>query len=211
MPKLGMAAIRRRQLVDATIKSIHAYGFHNTTIQTIGHAAGLSPGIIHHYFGGKDELLAATMRSLLDELRDDHLARLHAASGPAERIDAILVANFDPKQFRPEILAAWLAFWAQAPFFPLLRRLRRLYTRRTLTNLRVGLRALVAADRVDAISLTLMAQIDGFWLRAAQGDADVTAERALASVRQTIADAVPAARPGPAVHTSPPLQKALHP
>ena len=57
MPKLGMRPIRRRQLVDAAIASIHQYGLGETTIARIAEKAGVSPGIIHHYFADKDDLL----------------------------------------------------------------------------------------------------------------------------------------------------------
>ena len=69
MPKVGMEPIRKRQLIAATVEVIHRNGFADTTVQTISRAAGMSPGIIHHYFGGKGPLLAATMRALMVELR----------------------------------------------------------------------------------------------------------------------------------------------
>jgi len=192
-----MQPIRRRQLMDATIRAIHRHGFNDTTVARIGAIAGLSPGIIHHYFGGKNELLAATMRSLLEELRVDFTARLAATRTPLDRIDAVLAANFEFEQFRPEILAAWLAFWSQAPFAPPLARLRRLYTRRALSNLRAPLGELVGREEAARIALTLMALIDGFWLRAAQGDRDVTGPAALAIARATLRRGLAEAGAGP--------------
>ena len=69
MPKLGMQPIRRRQLIDATIASIHEDGFANTTISGISRRAGLSSGIVAHYFDDKAGLLEATMRKLAEDLR----------------------------------------------------------------------------------------------------------------------------------------------
>lgn len=203
-----MAVVRRRQLIDATIKSIHAHGFGATTIQTIGFAAGLSPGIIHHYFGGKNELLAATMRHLLEELRTDYLARLPANATPAQRVHALLEANFDEKQFTPDILAAWLAFWSQAPFSPQIRRLRRVYSRRTLSILLAALRSDLPEPAARQTAATLMALIDGFWLRAAQGDEDVTAASALAIARDTLDRALGQAGPTPTATPSAPVTTA---
>ena len=48
MPKVGMEPLRKRQLIEATVASLHSHGFADTTVQTISRAAGVSPGIIHH-------------------------------------------------------------------------------------------------------------------------------------------------------------------
>ena len=62
MPKIGMSEVRRPQLIRATIKVIGQVGMSRASVAVIGRAAGVSPGIISHYFGGKDGLLEATMR-----------------------------------------------------------------------------------------------------------------------------------------------------
>ncbi|WP_445680742.1 transcriptional regulator BetI [Radicibacter daui] len=197
MPKVGMQPIRRQQLIDATISSIHRHGFQETTVQRIGAEAGLSPGIIHHYFGGKEALLEATMRWLLEELRLDLKQRLEGAASPRQRVDAVLSANFDPVQFRPDVLAAWLSLWSQASYTPPLARLRNIYTRRALSNLAAPLGRLVPRDAARHIAITLVALIDGFWLRAALGDADIKPDLVLELARRTadlaIADALAAA------------------
>ena len=115
MPKVGMEPIRKRQLIEATIASIHAHGLADTTVATISRAAGVSPGIIHHYFGGKDALLAATMRALLVELARLRAWPLCAGQHPRARIEAIIDASFADRQFQPQVIVAWLAFWGQAP------------------------------------------------------------------------------------------------
>ena len=69
MPKRGMKPIRRQQLIDAAIASIHEHGFSSATVARIAHKAGVSTGIVHHYFTDKNDLLASTMRSMLDLLR----------------------------------------------------------------------------------------------------------------------------------------------
>src|SRR5918993_975251 len=60
MPKVGMEPIRRQQLIEATITSISRYGYADATISRISKEAGVSTGIVHHYFGSKDDLLEAT-------------------------------------------------------------------------------------------------------------------------------------------------------
>lgn len=53
MPKLGMQSIRRRQLIDATLEAINEVGMHDATIAQIARRAGVSTGIISHYFRTK--------------------------------------------------------------------------------------------------------------------------------------------------------------
>src|SRR5436190_1885454 len=122
-----MEPIRRRQLIDATISSIGRYGYGEATVQRISRAAGVSSGIIHHYFGGKGELLEASMRALLAELRREVLGRLALAVTPRARLEAIVDGNFAPSQFDPPVVAAWLAFWSQARHEPKLARLQRIH------------------------------------------------------------------------------------
>jgi TetR/AcrR family transcriptional repressor of bet genes len=169
MPKLGMEPIRKRQLIEATIASIHAHGLADTTVATISREAGVSPGIIHHYFGGKDALLAATMRALLVEWRGYVVAALLAAQGPRARIEAIIDASFAERQFQPQVIVTWLAFWGQAPHDTLLMRMQRLYAQRLKSNLRFDLKRLVGEPRASHVALGLAAMIDGLWLSCALG------------------------------------------
>lgn len=181
MPKVGMEPIRRRQLIDATIASMGEHGLADTTVQTISRGAGVSPGIIHHYFGGKDELLTATMRSMLVQLRSDVTERLAAAGSPRARLEAIVDCNFAAGQFEPMVVAAWLGFWAQAPHNPALARLQRINARRLQSNLLHSLRALLPEERAERIAVGLAALIDGLWLRfALTGAMDGSAARAVA-------------------------------
>jgi TetR/AcrR family transcriptional repressor of bet genes len=179
MPKVGIQPVRRRQLIDATIETIHDHGFADTTIARISKAAGMSSGIISHYFGGKNALLEATMRSLMQELRADYMKRLKVAKTPMERLEAIINNNFNEEQFTPQVTVAWLSFWAQVPFSDQLRRLNNIYFQRLASNLRHELRQLTTDQRADDISAAIAAMVDGIWVRTglSRGRADIAAAR----------------------------------
>jgi TetR/AcrR family transcriptional regulator, transcriptional repressor of bet genes len=183
MPKVGMQPVRKRQLIEATIASIHAHGLADTTVATISRAAGVSPGIIHHYFGGKDALLGASMRALLVELRAHAVAALREASTPRARIEAIIDASFADRQFQRRVIVAWLAFWGQAPHDGVLMRLQRVYARRLKSNLRHDLRLLVGERRAGTVAMGLAALIDGLWLSCALSHQGLGAETARALAR----------------------------
>lgn len=171
MPKLGMEPIRRKQLIDATIASIHEDGFAETTVARISRRAGVSAGIIHHYFGGKEDLLAATLRRLLTDIRNAVSTRLARATTPMERVDAIIDGNFADEQFTPQAVSAWLTFWAQVAHAPQLARLQRVNSERSLSNIRHALKQLLPPEQAEETALGLSALIDGLWLRCATSPA----------------------------------------
>ncbi|WP_374309043.1 transcriptional regulator BetI [Dongia sp.] len=166
MPKVGMEEIRRRQLIDATIASIHEVGFAESSLSRISGKAGVSTGIVHHYFGNKADLLEATLRQLGDSLRDSVVQRLELARSPIERLLAVIDGNIGPDQFTPEGVSAWLAFWAQVPKNERLARVQHIIISRLHDNLVHALKLMGRAD-ADDIARVTAALIDGLWLRAA--------------------------------------------
>ena len=178
MPKVGMEDLRRRQLIAATITSIHEQGFANATISRISKHAGLSGGIVAHYFDDKAGLLAATMRSLAQDLLRETVKRLKAAKTPEQRIDAVILANFSDEQNAPESVSAWLAFWAEARKAPALWRIQKINERRLLSNLRHAFRQLLPDDEAKLAAAGLAAMIEGLWLRCALSNGPLTIDQA---------------------------------
>jgi AcrR family transcriptional regulator len=83
MPKLKPEEFetRRREIIAAARACFLRAGFHNTTTDEICHEANITPGGLYHYFGSKEELIAAVtersgedvverMRSLISEATD---------------------------------------------------------------------------------------------------------------------------------------------
>jgi betaine-aldehyde dehydrogenase len=156
----------RGRLIAATVDVMAEVGFAATTLAQIGKRAGASPGLVAHYFGDKDGLLEATMRSLASRLRAGTARRLAAARGPHARLEAVIEANLAPEELDERTASVWLAFWSQVPHSARLRRVQRVYERRLRSNLRHALRRLLPAERVPAVASALAALIDGLWLRA---------------------------------------------
>ena len=167
MPKLGMEPVRKQQLIEATLDSVYQYGLADTTLQRISEKAGVSPGIIAHYFGRKEDLLEATMRAMLTELGRAVVTRQQTAVSPREKLHAIIEGNFDFEQIHPRAATTWLAFWAEALHKPRLGRLQRINQYRLRNNLRYWLKKLLGEPRARSASDGLAAMIDGLWLRGA--------------------------------------------
>ncbi len=164
MPKLGMEPIRKAALVNATISEIGRAGSLDVTVSQIAKRAGMSPALAHHYFGCKEEMFLAAMRHILTLYGAEVRGALTLATGPEERLLAVLHASFSPGNFRREAVSAWLNFWVMAQTVPQARRLLRVYQKRLRSNLMTGLRPLAGA-RAGAIADGLGALIDGVYLR----------------------------------------------
>jgi betaine-aldehyde dehydrogenase len=175
---------RRSRLIEVTIDSLAELGYVGTTLAQIAGRAGVSPGLVAHYFGDKDGLLEAAFRSLTRRVGDHVRARLRQISTPRARIQAIIDANLAPEEFDRRTGSVWLAFWGQVLQMQSLRRVQSVYQRRTLTNLRSSLKKLVPPDEAHNLAAMIAAMIDGVWLRAALSEwreADSESARALLS------------------------------
>ncbi len=179
MPKVGMKPVRRAQLIEATLESVDQFGLQATTVSTISKIAGVSTGIISHYFGGKQELMEATVRFLLQSLNDELMIQLkiHGTS-PVNRLEAIIDTNFSPFQTSEKGTKTWLAFWAQSMHDESLARLQRVNEHRLLSNLKYSLKEVIPKDKVEHTAQAIAALIDGLWLRGALNEKSINVEKA---------------------------------
>lgn len=171
MPKVGIEPIRRKQLIEATLKSIEDNGLQGTTINTISRQAGMSSGIISHYFGGKQGVIEAAIRHMLEQLKQGLLVQLREAQRqrvtPRQRLRMIVETNFTGFQRSSSTTVSWLSFWAKAVHDPQLSRLQAVNARRLYSNLLYSLKQMIACEQQarDAAA-SMAAMIDGMWLRS---------------------------------------------
>ena len=160
--------IRRKQLIDATIRAIGRYGYASTTLTHVAGEAGLSPGIVNFYFKSKDQLLLATLEQIAEEYSAFWQQALSKGRiAPAAGLEAMIEADFHPSVCNPEKISIWYAFWAQAgsnsAYQDLVQRLETDYTTQT-----VELCARIITEGgygIDArtVAVGLNAMIDGLW------------------------------------------------
>ena len=173
---------RRGQLIEVTIDSLAEVGYVGTTLAQIANRAGVSTGLVAHYFGDKDGLLDAAFRSLARRVSDNARSRLRPISTPRARIQAVIDANLAPEEFDQRTGTAWLAFWGQVLQVKSLRRVQSVYQRRTLSTLKSALNKLVPPEQAQSLAAMIASMIDGVWLRAALSgwlEADSASARAL--------------------------------
>ncbi|MCE7029317.1 transcriptional regulator BetI [Jiella avicenniae] len=158
---------RREAVIAATIAAIDEVGSLDVTVAGIAARARISPALIHHYFGSKDDVMIAAMRRLLRQYRGEVARRLAVAESPRQRVTAVVEGSFAPSQFSRESVSAWLVFYLYARRSGEAARLLRIYFRRLETNLVSALRPLVGMPRAARIAAAAGAMIDGVWLRQA--------------------------------------------
>src|SRR5580692_2866536 len=173
---------RRAQMIEMTIDSLAEVGYVESTLTRIGRRAGVSAGLVAHYFKDKDGLLEATFRSLVARLEQRMRTRLRQTHTPRGRVQAVIDANLAAEEFDKRTGTAWLAFWGQVLHVYGLKRVQTVYQRRMLSNLSHALQKLLPAVEARSLAAMIAAMIDGVWLRAALSDwkeADSESARAL--------------------------------
>ena len=163
---------RRAALIDATLDLIAEGGPQAATVRAIALRAGVTPGLIRHYFDSKEELVAAAHETLmtglteasaaqLDDLPDDPLARLAGFVGNA----------VSPPVTDPRGVALWAASMQLVPRDPAMRAVHEA----TYLGFRDRLEAMIAdalrakgrpAQGTRALAIAGNALLDGLWIEA---------------------------------------------
>ncbi len=190
MALIPISQIRRLELQKAAFEVLFAEGFHSITVEKIADRAGISKGIIHHYFDSKQQLLHYAVRYGHSMYRRAVLTRLRGKTSPSERLWAIIDGNFAPEIFDPLLCRVWLSVFDASYGDEQLRRLFEIVDVRTISNVSIELRRLgetMAHDKAYAI----MSFIDGIWVLAAS-QADATRSRALSFMYAYVRENIPA-------------------
>lgn len=184
MPKVGMPEIRKPQLVKATMAVIDRVGLHAASIALISKEAGVSTGIINHYFGGKHGLLEETMREILRQHSTTITSKLAQlpSSAHQQRIIAIVDGNFVGFQAENQVAKTWLAFWSYSMHDDKLKRLQHVNEKRLLSHLKIELKGLLDAPQADIVAHGIAALIDGIWLRGTLNPQGIDADKARAII-----------------------------
>lgn len=171
---------RRQHLLEATARCLASKGAAGISVRAICAEAGVSPGLLGHYFGGVSDAIAECYRWTGGSVVDA-LGRAVAAArpDPRARLLAYLTASFRPPIASPQLLATWVAFWSLTQSDPAIAAVHA----ETYGEFRQGIERLILAAypgigdaRLPAVALTAL--IDGLWLELSLGQAPFSAQDA---------------------------------
>src|SRR2546426_280441 len=98
-PKVGVAPLRREQIVRATIRCLARDGYAGLTMKKVARTAGVSQGILHYYFADKRAILVAALEMVMAGL-DRRVDVVQAAAVVLALVDGVsLQLTFDPRAF----------------------------------------------------------------------------------------------------------------
>jgi TetR/AcrR family transcriptional regulator, transcriptional repressor of bet genes len=175
---------RRQSLIEATARCLARNGVQGTTVRAICTEAGVSPGLLRHYFAGIDDCIAAAYRWTGNRVQAALNAAVESAVPQSRaRLLAYLTASFAPPIADAELLSTWLAFWGLTKSDP---RIAALHAE-IYEDYRGDLENLLAAcepgdHRLSAVALTAL--VDGLWLELSLGNAPFTPAQANALVEK---------------------------
>ena len=98
--------------MEATLECLATLGPRATSVRAICSAAGVSPGLLRHYYEGKEDLIASSYEFLTDKL-SIQFEEIITSNAPArERLKNAFQVLLNGDWVSPEILGAWLGFWS---------------------------------------------------------------------------------------------------
>lgn len=161
---------RRQQLIDATIKCISKKGLGSLTLADVASEAGLSQGIVNLHFNSKDNLLAETLRFLIEDY-DAQFMRTVERSSPdaASTLYALMEMDLKAAICDRRKLAVWFAFWGEVKAVPTYQKICAAYDDKydeIISNLCERLIDEGNYSNINprTVSEALSSLTDGFWL-----------------------------------------------
>lgn len=161
-------AARREAMVAATLDLVAAGGTGAATVRAIAARAGVTAGLIRHYFGGKDDLIRTAYRAHMDGMTEDALTAAGEDAGkPLHRLAVFIAATLSPPVTDGPSVGRWAGFLHTAMSDPQLRETHEagyLGFRDVLQGLIAALPRPRDAAGLRADAIACNAVIDGLWL-----------------------------------------------
>jgi TetR/AcrR family transcriptional repressor of bet genes len=179
-------AERREDLILATLDCIAEFGIQGATVRQIATRAGVTGGLIRHYFAGKDQMLQAAYRKVMTGMTETAIAAAIEGETAKARLRRFIVANVTPPVTDPRTLSLWAAFISHIQIDPSFAAIHRENYFAFLEALETLLSAFfveqnraVSPKECRSHAVALNALVDGLWLEGTLA-ADVFAEKELA-------------------------------
>ena len=171
MPRPSQARKRRAQLIAALMRALAERGYAGASVANIAREASLAPGLVHYYFGSKQEMLLELLESIRGAIRvrrDERLGRV--GDDPRARLFALTDAllEHDPSGGTAPVEATWVVIAAEAIHQPAVREAYGAMLIELVDRLEAGLRDVLRAERrtardVRSLAAAIAAAIQGVY------------------------------------------------
>lgn len=202
MPKLGMRPIRRDQICRAAASVISRDGFAGTTMRTVAEEAGVSTGMLNHYFANRQDLLTQALVFVSERAQARMAEAIEGVPPGIERLRALLdSALLAERQEVTETWSVWINAYSEAVRLADLRSTIETRQRTWLAMVDRTLEEIVPADVPGELpwSWRFDAVLTGLTLQAMTSEAGFDGERIRDEVIRTLLHEVPSAGGGLAV------------
>ena len=122
MPKLGMGPIRREQICRAAVAVIAREGYAGTTMRMVAEEAGVSTGMLNHYFENRRDLLTQALVHVSERSLVRYGAAIEGLEPGIERLEALLDSALGEDGESVESWRVWIDVHGEAVRLPELRR-----------------------------------------------------------------------------------------
>ena len=166
--------LRRAMLIEAATRCLSRGGIGAFTVDSICREAGVSRGLINHYFDSLDGLLVEVYKSSLYASVNAHIveARQRRATNadwpPEEALVALVRSNFSPVYFSRANLLIWLSLWGEIAVNPRLQaahsELYNAYRAELADDIASVARSRGREVNAPAVARNFIALVDGLWL-----------------------------------------------
>ena len=103
---------RRKQIIESTILTLAERGFINTSLADIADNIGVTKGVISYHFDNKDELIDATLETIIQTQVGLRQTRIDEQISPVEKFKAYILANLEFLRVYPTYVPAMIELWA---------------------------------------------------------------------------------------------------
>ena len=169
-PRRRLDAKRRRaELIRATIEILAEAGPREATVRAICARAGVSHGLLRHYFGSHGALITAACHSLVSDYDAEMSEILDQGRGSArDRLRRLFRLLFSPQWIDDRTLGAWVSYWSLVRSDEEVAAVHRDFYARQRLRIAGTLARLAQEEGLDldpqAEALAIAALMDGLWL-----------------------------------------------
>lgn len=129
--------LRRRVILDSTLRVIATTGLHKTTHRLIARDAGISPGSVTYHFSDLSQLFEESFAHLVAQMSADYCQRLQAATTGHEACQAVVGMLCGPGYLDSQRMTLLFEMYSFGNFNPTVRELCRHWLESSHASLRL--------------------------------------------------------------------------